>query len=363
MVEGFIPRELHDLDGFKLLTLGKSSVTLGGLLTGLLIVVLAFVASRLVSGGLKRLRARVGQAAPSIYIVEKLASYSLIVIGIIMGVSTVGIDLSSLSLFAGALGVGLGFGLQGVVKEFISGLVLIFDRLIRIGDYLELQTGERGVVAEIGPRATRLRNNDDLDVLVPNSKLIEQPVTNWTHQNSARRVHVPFRVAYGVNKEAVRDAVLKAAHNVPFTLKDTPSRKTQVWLVSFGESSLGFELVVWPALEAVKRPNAAHAAYTWAIEDALRTGGFEIPLPQQELRVRSLFGEETDAARDSLRLKAKRKPADAGDAAAAPTHNDAAEDLVRGAEEDAISPVPGVVSSVDSPPAPPAAPSPPRDPA
>eukprot|EP01030_Chromulinospumella_sphaerica_P030124 gene30124-30623_t len=206
-----------------------------------------------------------------------------------MGFSAFGLDLSSLSLFAGALGVGLGFGLQGVVKEFISGLVLIFDRLIRIGDYLELQTGERGVVAEIGPRAVRLRNNDDLDVLVPNSRLIEQPVTNWTHQNSARRMHIPFRVAYGSDKAAVRDAVLKAAHDVPFTMEDTARRRTQVWLVGFGESAMSFELVVWPTLEAVKRPNAAHAAYTWAIEDALRHGGFEIPFPQQELRLRGLF--------------------------------------------------------------------------
>jgi small-conductance mechanosensitive channel len=341
MPEGFIPRELHDLDGFRLLTLGKSTVTLGGLLTGLLIIALALIASRIVAGGFRRLRGRLGEAGPSIYIVEKLATYGLVVIGIIMGFSTVGLDLSSLTLFAGALGVGLGFGLQGVVKEFISGLVLIFDRLVRIGDYLELQTGERGVVAEIGPRATRLRNNDDLDVMVPNSRLIEAPVTNWTHQNSARRVHVPFRVAYGVDKEAVRDAVLKAAHEVPFTMEDTPRRKTQVWLVAFGESALHFELVVWPALEAVKRPNAAHAAYTWAIEDALRAGGFEIPLPQQELRLRGLFGQEGEAARDALRLKSPRKASAAGEAAAPTTHNDAADDLVRGAEEDAQNPPPG----------------------
>ena len=349
MAAPFIPPELHDLDGVKLLTLGKSTVTLGGLVTGVVIVLVAVIASRLVGQLFRRVRERAAEAAPSIYVVEKLLTYGLLVLGVVLGFSTVGLDLSSLTFFAGALGVGLGFGMQGVVKEFISGLVLLFDRLIRIGDYLELQTGERGVVAEIGPRATRLRNNDDLDVLVPNSRLIEAPVINWTHQNSARRMHVPFRVAYGVDKEAVRDAVLKAAHDVPFTLPDTDRRKTQVWLVGFGQSALEFELVVWPALEAVKRPNAAHAAYTWAIEDALRGGGFEMPLPQQDLRIRALFGEEGDAALETLGLKVRRRARSPAAANRASGHNDAADDLARAAEEEAL--MAAIEGNEDPPPA------------
>jgi len=336
MAEPVIIPELHNLDGVKLLTLGKSTVTLGGLVTGLLIILAAVLLSQLLGRVFRRFREKASQAAPSIYVVEKLSTYGLLIVGVVMGFTAVGLDLSSLTFFAGALGVGLGFGMQGVVKEFISGLVLLFDRLIRIGDYLELQTGERGVVAEIGPRATRLRNNDDLDVLVPNSRLIEAPVINWTHQNSARRMHVPFRVAYGTSKEAVRDAVLKAAHEVPFTLPDTDRRKTQVWLVGFGESALEFELVVWPALEAVKRPNAAQAAYIWAIEGALRSGGFEIPVPQQDLRIRSLFGEEGEVARGSLGLKAIRKARRTRSGEAPDDHNDAAEDLKRAAAEEAL---------------------------
>ncbi|MDQ0465928.1 small-conductance mechanosensitive channel [Caulobacter ginsengisoli] len=338
MPEDLLPRGLHALDGVRLLTLGKSTVTLGGLLFGLVIVAAAFLAARIAGRVFKRLRERSPLAAPSIYIVEKLATYGLIIVGLIMGFSAIGLDLSSLALFAGALGVGLGFGLQGVVKELISGLVLLFDRLVRIGDYLELQTGERGVVAEIGPRATRLRNNDDLDVLVPNSKLIESPVINWTLQNGTRRLHVPFRVAYGVNKEAVRDAVLKAAHDVPFTLDDTPVRRTQVWLVGFGDSALQFELVVWPTLEAVKRPNAANAAYTWAIEDALRAGGFEIPVPQRDLHLREVFGEQGENAKDALRLKTRKKPGAGEEAVAAVSHNDAAEDLARGEDDEILNP-------------------------
>lgn len=323
---------------FELVRLGKTSITVGGLAAAIVIIVAALALSRITAAGLRRLRGRAdADAGPSIYIVEKLTTYGLVVFGVMAAFSTLGLDLSSFTLFAGALGVGLGFGMQGIVKEFISGVVLLFDKLIRIGDYIELQTGERGVVAEIGPRATRIRNNDDLDVLIPNSRLIEAPITNWTHQNGARRMHIPFIVAYGSDKEKVREAVLRAAHSVPFTLKDTSARKTQVWLVGFATNGLSFELVVWPALEAVKRPNATHAAYTWAIEDALRAGGFEIPLPQQEMRVRSLFGQQGDEARRTLGLQ--NHPADVEPRPAPTTVNDAAEDLARGAEQDAAQAV------------------------
>ena len=328
-----IAADLQAFLAFELVRLGKTEITVGGLAAAIFIVFASVIAGRIAAGAIRRIRGRVDtDAAPSIYIFEKLSTYGLVIFGIIAAFSTLGLDLSSFTLFAGALGVGLGFGMQGIVKEFISGLVLLFDKLIRIGDYIELQTGERGIVAEIGPRATRIRNNDDLDVLIPNSRLIEAPVTNWTHQNGARRMHIPFRVAYGADKEKVREAVLRAVHAVPFTMKDTAARRTQVWLVGFGESGLSFELVVWPALEAVKRPNATHAAYTWAIEDALRSGGFEIPLPQRELRVRTVFGEEGEDAREMLGLKGH---AAAEPHAAAPSTNDAAEDLARGAEQDA----------------------------
>ena len=117
----------------------------------------------------------------------------------------------------------------------------------------------------MGPRATRLRTNDNVDVVIPNSKLIENPLINWTLKGDTRRVHVPFGVAYGSDKECVRRAVLEAAHKVPFTLPDTRDRKTQVWLVGFGESALNFELVVWPTLDSFKRPAAMQAAYNWSI--------------------------------------------------------------------------------------------------
>lgn len=303
------------------------------LLLALGIVVAAAIVARLVVRLLRRLGDRSRFGRPLIYIVEKLAGYALVIIGVFIGLSTLGINLTSLAVFAGAVGVGVGLGLQGVVREFVSGLVTIFDPFVNVGDFIELESGIRGEVTEVGPRATRIKTNDGLNVILPNSKLIETQVVNWTLKDGTRRIHVPFSVAYGVDKVRVRDVVLEAAKAVAFTLPDTDSRKTQVWLIGFGDSSLNFELVVWPTVEAVRRPSAMHAAYTWAIEDALRGAGIEIPFPQLDLRIRSLFGREDDAGLQALGLQRGEPHVPTTPAPGHPSPNDAADALIADAEE------------------------------
>ncbi|MDO9472472.1 MAG: mechanosensitive ion channel [Caulobacter sp.] len=329
--------QLERLEELVLFTVGKTPVTAGGLIAALVTVVVAFIAARLIAAALSRVRDRAKRGMAALYIVEKLTTYGLIVFGIIAGVSTLGVDLSSLAVFGGALGVGVGLGLQGIVKEFVSGIVLIFDEELRVGDYIELESGQRGVVHEIGARATRIRNNDSVDILIPNSQLIQGTVTNWTLRGHTRRIRIPFRAAYNVDKEKVRDAVLEAAKAVPFTLPDSATYRTQVWLVGFGESALNYELVVWPRLEAVKRPNAIQAAYTWAIDDALRNADIEVPVPQRDLHVRSVFGEETDAARRTLKLESTGVTPSKGRRRRAST-NDAIEDTLAPGHDDPETP-------------------------
>jgi len=327
---------MPNLNSIVLVQLGQSAITLGGLLMALAVIVAAAVLARFARIALSRLRVRQGRNSSAVFIAEKLVTYGIVVIGVIAGLSTAGLNLSSLAVFAGALGVGVGLGLQGVVKEFVSGLVLIFDRVVNIGDYIELENGTRGLVQEIGPRATRLRNNDNVDVIVPNSKLVENAVINWTLRGETRRMHIPFDVAYGSNKDKVRDAVLKAAADVPFTMPETETRKSQVWLVGFGDSALHFELVVWPTLDAAKRPQSMRAAYTWAIEDALRLQGIEIPFAQHDIRLRSLFGEEGIDALKALKLVPEEHAAPTEAPSSSP--NDAAEDLIRSVKERDIEP-------------------------
>lgn len=325
---------LGELEKATLVNVGGSALTLGGLVTGGVILGIAVVASWLVTRGVRRVRLKAQRTAQALYLLEKLAGYAILVVGAVIGLSAAGLNLSSLAVFAGAIGIGVGLGLQGVVKEFVSGLFLIFDRMVSVGDYVELEGGTRGAIAEIGPRATRIRTNDNVNVIIPNSHLIEGPVTNWTLKGDTRRIHIPFSVAYGASRGEVREAVLAAARASPFTLPETDQRKSQVWLVGFGDSSLNFELLVWPTQDAVKRPAAMHAAYTWAIADALDTAGIEIPFPQTDLRIRSILGREGDDGLAALGLKTSQleKPHAAPSAPVArkePTVNDAASDLLK----------------------------------
>ena len=320
-----------ELDDARLIQFGGVSLTFGGLVSAAVLLGGAVALSWVVTRSIRRFRMRAERSAQALYLLEKLAGYAIVFAGAVMALSAAGLNLSSLAVFAGAIGIGVGLGLQGVVKEFVSGLFLIFDRMVSVGDYVELD-GARGAIAEIGPRATRIRTNDNINIIVPNSHLIEGRVTNWTLKGDTRRIHIPFSVAYGADRSQVRDAVLAAARASPFTLPETETRKSQVWLTTFGESSLDFELLVWPTPEAVKRPAAMHAAYTWAIADALDEAGIEVPFPQTDLRIRSLFGREGDEAIAAMLGQHLAKQADTGTPSprpSQPSQNDAAAELLK----------------------------------
>lgn len=286
---------IGNIEGFGL--------TAQALLMAALILVGSYLVARVLRSWMMQLRRRSGAGGnPTLYIAERIGFYLIFAVGVIAALSTAGVNLASLSIFAGALGVGVGLGLQAVVRNFLSGVTLLLDRSLGPGDFIELEDGLNGEVIEVGSRATRLVTNDNVDVMVPNSYLLDTRVVNWTRGGETRRVHVPFMVAYGSDKDLVRKAVVEAAESIPFTLPEEGNRRTQVWLTGFAESGLKFELVVWPALDAVKRPGAMHAAYSWAIEDALRRHGIEIPFPQLDLRVRSVFGHEGEAGLRGLGL-------------------------------------------------------------
>lgn len=320
---------LRTLDSFELLKLGKASVTVGSLTTGLLIILAALFAARITSAGLRRLRQKAGGNAASLYVVEKIAGYSLVVVGVMAGLSTMGLDLTSLTVFAGALDVEVDLGLQGVIKDFASGVSLVFERLVAVGDFVELPNGGRDIIHKIGPRATRIRTNDSTDIIVPNSVLVNNQMINWTLRGTNRRLRVPFITTFRTNKEKIHKTVLKAAKTTPFTSPDDATRRAQVWLVGYGESSLKFELVVWPTVEAVRRPAAIFAAYTWLINNTLHKADIKIPYPQRDIRLRGLFGEEDEETMTSLHLKPAARRRKTSKAARIGSSNDAAADLER----------------------------------
>lgn len=206
---------------------------------------------------------------------------------VMLAMNAVGIDLTALAVFSGAVGVGIGFGLQAIFSNLVAGIILLLERSIKIGDFVELESGLTGEVREINIRSTRVTTNDLVDILVPNSEFINNRVTNWTLRDNYKRTRIPFGVAYGTDKQLVRKAALEAADSVPHMLIGAGAKPPEVWLVGFGDSSLDFELVVWIKPESVKRPSVVLADYNWAIETALGKYGIEIPFPQRDLHIRS----------------------------------------------------------------------------
>ena len=213
-----MPSDLSKLFEMELWRLQAQSVTLKTAAIALAIFIFALLVTRILHSAFRRLRRSVApNSSGSLYIAERLGSYIVIFVGLIASVSALGIDLTSLSLFVGALGVGIGLGMQEIVKNFMSGIVLLLDRSIEVGDFIELDEGGSGLVIAIGARATTIETNDRVHIHVPNSLLVSTRLMNWTRERGTRRVHVPFIVAYGSDKEIVRKAALEAASNVPFT--------------------------------------------------------------------------------------------------------------------------------------------------
>ena len=215
------------------------------------------------------------------YAISQVASNVVLVVGIFIVLENTGIHLGALTVFAGAVGVGVGFGLQNIASNFISGLVILAERPITIGDRIEV-AGVAGQVQQIRARSTVILTNDNITMIVPNTKFIDSPVTNWTYGDPRVRFRVPVGVAYGTDVNKVREALLAAARENPNTLKDPAPN---VFLEKFGENSIDFELVVWSS-EMSYRPRRYRSDLNFAIEEKLREAGIEIPNPQRDLHFR-----------------------------------------------------------------------------
>jgi small-conductance mechanosensitive channel len=277
----------------SLFEINETPVTLFGIFRVVIIFVVAIWVSKLIRHTLEQFMSRGStMSRSSVYMLGRIFHYIILIAAVLVSLSSLGLDFTKLAFIAGALGVGIGFGLQAIFSNFVSGIIVLFERSLKVGDYVELESGVTGEVREINIRSTLITTNDNVDILVPNSEFVNGRVINWTLRDAHRRARVPFGVAYGTDKELVRKAGLEAADNVKYTLHDVPNRGPQVWLTGFGDSSLNFELVVWLTADAVVRPGAVNAAYTWEIETALGKYGIEIPFPQRDLNVRSFFGRK-----------------------------------------------------------------------
>ncbi|MEM9272978.1 MAG: mechanosensitive ion channel domain-containing protein [Cyanobacteria bacterium P01_F01_bin.143] len=213
-------------------------------------------------------------------VISIIVKYGLIVLGTIILLQIWGVNLSSLAILGSALGVGIGFGLQDITKNFASGLVLLFERSVQIGDFIEVN-GNRGIVEKIQARSIVLKTLDRVSIVVPNSRLLADDVINWNHENPISRFALPVGVAYSCNPEIVKEILLQGAKEHQEVL-DYP--QPQVFFTGFGESSLDFNLMIW--INEPSRQAVIKSELYFKIERLLREHTMEIPFPQRDLYLR-----------------------------------------------------------------------------
>ncbi len=214
--------------------------------------------------------------------ISSVIGYLIAVIGFLIVLRGAGIDISSLTVIAGVLGIGIGLGFQNIASNFISGITILFEQPLKVGDLVEVND-LLGIVEKISIRSTVVRTLDNVFVIVPNQSLIENHIINWSYRDQKCRVHVPVGVAYGSDTTLVTEALLAAARKHPRVLAQ-PSPK--VWFKEFGDSSLNFELLVWvndpPGIPQLK------SDLNFSIEIELNLRDISIPFPQRDLHIKNL---------------------------------------------------------------------------
>ncbi|MCC5788744.1 MAG: mechanosensitive ion channel [Opitutales bacterium] len=264
--------------------MGSFAITIPSLLTGLLLLILVWIASGLVKRLLaRRFFPRIGLSHGASLATAALIGYAILFIGLltILPIALPGFNLATLSVIAGALSFGIGFGLRNIADNFVSGLILLTERPIKIGDRIEIDNLQ-GMIVEIRARSTTVRTNDNVDIIVPNSQFVDNRITNLSHNDNRIRFRVAVGVHYKSDIEEVEKALLEAAENCPNALSEPPPG---VRFLEFGDSSLNFELRVWSE-KLQPRPNAFVSEVNKAIWHSFKKNGIEIPYPQRDLYVK-----------------------------------------------------------------------------
>ncbi len=269
---------------------GTIHFTLGGVLSLVLVVFVGYGLAVFLSYVLRRVlltRFSLQRGLP--YAVSKITYYVLIILVFLAALANAGIELNKLTVITGALGVGVGFGLQNVVNNFVSGLILLFERPIRVDDTVEVG-GLAGTVRRIGARSSTIQTFQGAEVIVPNSNLISNQVINWTLSSPWRRVDIAVGVAYGTDPEEVIKRLVGVASAFPGVMR---SPEPLAFFMGFGDSALNFELRFWSARQDTWFQLKSDVAV--AVGKALAEAGIEIPFPQRDLHVRSIDAASKEA--------------------------------------------------------------------
>lgn len=275
-----IDASLDQFDG-RLFEIGGTTVTVASVISFGVFIALAFLASALARRGLQPVYNRRGLDPGVQYALSRLLHYAIIAIGGFLALENLGISLTALAGLGAVLAVGIGFGLQNIAQNFVSGLILLLERPVKQGDFVEVG-GISGTVREIHARATVVTTLDGVDIIVPNGQFVTEQVVNQTFDTARVRAWVEVGVAYGSDTEKVRQILERVATESREVLEDPAPA---VLFRDFGDSSLNFALLIW--LADPRRKPKTTSELRFAIDQAFRAEGVEIPFPQRDLHLKS----------------------------------------------------------------------------
>jgi small-conductance mechanosensitive channel len=276
-----MPGDIKDFLDHRLISIGGAAVTVGSLLFGAAVVLVALVLANLFGFWTQRLLRARGAEQGAQFAIAKIVRYAVITIGLIAGFDTMGVRFDALIAASAVVAVGIGFGLQNIAQNFISGLILLIERPVRHGDFVRV--GETlGTVEDIGLRATHIVSRDQVTIIVPNSALVGAEVINHSRPTTNLRIRIAVGVGYGTDTDHVKSVLLDVAKNDARVLNEPPP---EVRLEDFGESALNFALLCW--IEHAREDLRIASSLRFAIESAFRREGIEIPCPRRDLRLRT----------------------------------------------------------------------------
>lgn len=276
-------QRLIEVSNISLFHVGITDITIGLILLFLLsCILLLFLAKKIKNILIRKIFVRYGIEQGTSKSISTIVYYFIVSIGFFIIIQTVGIDLTGLSVIAGALGVGIGFGLQNVTNNFVSGIIILFERPIKEGDWIEV--GETtGAVTQISGRSTTVLTNDNISVIVPNSEFINARVINWSHNDRIVRFKIPIGVSYNEDPGQVKELLLNvAAHHEGILNNPSPV----VLFSEFGDSSLNFVLTGWTN-SYIDKPSLLKSEINYAIHEIFQKNKIEIPFPQCDVHIKS----------------------------------------------------------------------------
>ncbi len=275
--------QLRDFLSVPVISVGKTEITLWIIVYFFFLTIILFY----VTGKLRKWVVYKLLAKSKIDLGVRIATgtivrYIILGVGLIIVLQTVGLDLSTLTILAGALGIGIGFGLQNITNNLVSGIIILFERPIKVGDRIEV--GKiAGDVIRISIRSTTIITNDNISIIVPNSEFISSTVINWSHIDRNIRLNFPVDVSYDEDPQVVKKLLLEVASENTGVLKEP---KSDVLFDKFGESSLVFNLRVWTR-EFINRPGVLKSQLYYAIFEKFKEHGIKIPFPQRDIHFKS----------------------------------------------------------------------------